>query len=117
VREGERMMGRLGLVIATGLFVAAALVLVSPDAAEAHYRTVTPPGTGDTLEGWVGTGEGAFVGIFETSAATEHVDPDHLFGVFFSSHALGLNAACAGTESNDVADIRGPGGPGCPHGE
>jgi hypothetical protein len=107
-------MRRLGSLAAAGTFLVAALVVVPASAAEAHVLTVTPPGTGETLERWVGVTFETFLVVDGSPAAD---NPGPVPDVLFSSHALGLNAACEGTEANEIVDIRGPGGPGCPHGE
>lgn len=76
----------------------------------AHFLTVTTP-SGKVHVVWVGAedipgqGQGLIAG-----------GPGGVF-TLTPAHAKGLNNACAATEGNDVVDIRGPGGPGCPHGQ
>lgn len=86
--------------------------------AAAHNLTVDPPGQSDGTAGWVG-GE----------PLPQEVDPDHPGLVVGGppddqvmqspAHEGGLNTACEALEANDndVVDIRGPGGPGCGHGQ
>jgi hypothetical protein len=96
--------------LATSMLLAM-LLIGSAIPASAHNLTVTPNGGDNHVEGWVGTDLELL--IENTPILEKHPDPFTLF----APHAGGLNAACAGTESNDVVDIRGPGGPNCPHGQ
>lgn len=90
---------------------AAALMLALAAPAAAHNLTVTPPGTGEAKHGWVGAldlpgkGKGLIPG---GPGGTWTLTP---------AHAKGLNSACHALGGNPVVDIRGPGGPGCPHGQ
>ncbi len=99
-------MKRLVVLLAATLIASG--LMAGP--AFAHILSVTPPGTDAHHEVWVGTNPEV---LFETPAPFKTPDPFTLF----APHAGGLNAACAGAESSPAADIRGPGGPGCPHGE
>lgn len=98
---------RFGIGIAT---LALALAVAGP--AAAHDITVSPSG-GEVKHGWVGglaplpaNGQGLFLG-----------GP---FGNWplAAAHGKGLVDACLALQANpSVVDIRGPGGPGCPHGQ
>ncbi|WP_277212397.1 hypothetical protein [Isoptericola croceus] len=97
-------------IIVAAAAAAALTVLGSP--AAAHVITVDPPGQSDTKEGWVGGGAlpGQGKGLVPGG-------PDGSFKLS-PAHAKGLNSACKSTEANPSAvDIRGPGGPGCAHGQ
>ena len=94
------------------LIAATALMLAMAIPASAHVRTVTPPGNTDAKIGWSGSlalpanGQGLIPG-----------GPDGTW-MLSPSHANGLVTACHANESNpSVVDIRGPGGPGCEHGQ
>jgi hypothetical protein len=98
-----RRFAQLAAIMATLMMLAAP--------AYAHNMTVTPPGTDREVHNWVGAldipgqGQGLIPG---GPGGTWTLTP---------AHAKGLNTACESLEDNpSVVDIRGPAGPGCPHG-
>lgn len=94
----------------TVLLVALLMLGLMAGPAAAHYLTVE--GKEDAV--WVGGGP------LPENAAGKGLIPGGPGGIFIlpPSHAKGLNTACYALEDNpSVADIRGPGGPGCPHGQ
>ncbi len=95
--------------IATLIFTAVLLVALALPAA-AHNLTVSPPGAAEPHHGWVGAlalpGKGA--GLVPGGPTGDWM--------LSPAHAKGLIIACE-MNGSDVVDIRGPGGPGCAHGE
>jgi hypothetical protein len=90
---------------------AALLLLVMALPAAAHNITVTPHGTGEAKHGWTGS-----LGLPGQGKGLIPGGPGGAW-LISPSHAKGLNTACYKLEANpSVVDIRGPGGPGCPHG-
>lgn len=91
------------------IFFSAVLLMAFAIPAGAHNLTVTPPGTGEK-HFWVGGGA--------LPANGQGLIPGGPTGEFMltPAHGGGLTTAC-GMNGSDVVDIRGPGGPGCPHGQ
>jgi hypothetical protein len=90
----------------------AALTLAFAAPVTAHVLTVEPKGNAEVKHVWVGGGP--------VHGQRQGLIPGGPGGLFLQppSHAKGLNTACHATEANpSVVDIRGPGGPGCPHGQ
>lgn len=92
---------------------AAALTVALAAPVAAHNLTVEPRGNAEVKHGWVGGGAlpGQGHGLIPGGPPFAPI-------IQSPAHALGLNTACHATEGNPSAvDIRGPGGPGCPHGQ
>jgi hypothetical protein len=91
--------------------VAATMATLAAPAA-AHNQTVRPPGNDKVIQHWVGAGDvpGQGEGLIPGGpGGTLTLTP---------AHAKGLVEACERLEANpSVVDIRGPGGPACPHGQ
>jgi hypothetical protein len=101
---------RKRLIVIAAASVSALALLVAP--AGAHDQTVTPKGGNKVIENWVGAGD--------LPGQGQGLVPGGPGGIFTLSpaHVKGLNATCEQLEANpSVVDIRGPGGPGCAHGE
>jgi hypothetical protein len=94
------------------LVVTLALLLAFAAPAAAHNLEVDPPGKADVIHGWAGA-----LGLPGSGRGLIPGGPDGTW-LLAPAHANGLVTACEATEANpSVVDIRGPGGPGCPHGE
>ena len=97
----------------TLLVLAIMLLGLMAGPAAAHILEVTPKGNDPVITGWVGGGP------LPEAANGQGLIPGGPTGAFLQppSHGTGLNTSCEATEDNPSAvDIRGPGGPGCPHG-
>jgi hypothetical protein len=101
-------------IVRTASSIVLVLALMSP--AMAHFLTVRggAPGGGPGPGVWVGGPVGLDAegrGLVLGGPTGDLLMPP--------SHVKGLNTACEALDANGVAaaDIRGPGGPGCPHGQ
>lgn len=115
--------------VATSLIAAAMLLALLVVPAAAHVIKVHHPGSGEQIEthrstqfdvynemlggGWVG-------GPVGLPGQGEGLVPGGPGGdaLMTPSHESGLNTSCESLEANpSAADIRGPGGEDCPHGQ